>query len=79
MSMIRWRKCKKYFVARYTSYGCHCLLGPDVARTLTRVPSVDDVDEVCRRQTMCMQCAKIDNDADCQGGVKDSVSKNTDT
>lgn len=57
-------------LARYISYGCHCHLGPDVPRTTTRVKSIDSVDEVCRRQTMCMQCAKIDNGADCQGGVK---------
>ena len=30
----------------------------------------DQVDEVCRRQTMCLQCARIDNDAECEGAKK---------
>jgi len=56
--------------AKFSAYGCHCLLGPDVTRTNSRVPAQDQVDEVCRRQTMCLQCAKIDNDAECEGQKK---------
>lgn len=68
--MISYMLGSGALASRYISYGCHCHLGPDVPRTTTRVKSIDSVDEVCRRQTMCMQCAKIDNGADCQGGVK---------
>ena len=56
--------------AKFSAYGCHCLLGPDVTRTNSRVESQDKIDEVCRRQTMCLQCAKIDNDSDCEGAKK---------
>lgn len=56
--------------ARYTDYGCHCSLGPDVTRTHAKVPAQDNLDEICRRQTMCLHCAKIDNGNECEGGKK---------
>lgn len=56
--------------ARYTSYGCHCLLGPDVVKTHSKVQSQDNIDEICRRQTMCLHCAKVDTEPDCDGGQK---------
>jgi len=55
--------------SKFTEYGCHCLLGPDVVPAPSRVPAVDVIDETCRRHSLCQHCAKIDNDAECIGSA----------
>ncbi|CBY08323.1 unnamed protein product [Oikopleura dioica] len=55
--------------SKFTEYGCHCLLGPDVVPAPSRVPAVDNIDETCRRHSLCQHCAKIDNDSECIGSA----------
>lgn len=64
--LVLWLQPEHRF-ARYCYYGCWCLPDEDHAEYVPRYGKpVDEVDQSCKKQSQCYECAKMNYGEDCE-------------